>query len=151
MFDFNKESDVALCAWANTYLAYYLPQSSKIGYVQKKPHHYSNDAHITELVESISHELFQYSNSLRKVVESQAEDQCLLVLLQNICSILVHNLDKRELIVEQKFLYLVVGFLKAKIIGNVREWLIEVHYLISTNNENPTNNKSQKQSKPQPE
>lgn len=51
------------------------------------------------------------------------------------------------MIVEQKFLYLVVGFLKAKIAGNVREWLIEVHYLISTNNENPTNNKSQKQSK----
>jgi len=56
------------------------------------------------------------------------------VLLDNIKRITVHNCDKYGLIPEQKLFFLVVSYLQSKVsnVNNLREYLNEVHYVLTS-------------------
>ena len=56
------------------------------------------------------------------------------VLLDNIKRITVHNCDKYGLIPEQKLFFLIVSYLQSKVsnVNNLREYLNEVHYVLTS-------------------
>ncbi len=68
---------------------------------------------------------------------SSKEDELMVqnILLENVKRITIHNCDKYGLIPEQKLFYLVVSYLHSRHnnVNNLREYLNEVHYFLTSN------------------